>query len=151
MYKNPTEIPVHLKKLQSKELFLKKICLNVSHREQFFFQGTVFLYFTKVAVSIYSSMDKVFSRKSTCNHVLCIYNIFDRYLKGIELFRNSSCNHPLMNDPFSFIKEQLHSRIVSNLLCFCITRVAARRHHTIEFQMEGEGGINRKPRKFRPK
>ena len=25
---------------------------------------------------------------------MCIYNVFDRYLKGIELIRNSSCSHP---------------------------------------------------------
>ena len=56
-----------------------------------------------------------------------IYNVFGRYLKGIEVIRNSSCSHNLMNDPFFIVKEKLQPRILSNLLCFCITRVVRRR------------------------
>ena len=34
-----------------------------------------------------------------------------------------------MNSPFSIIKQQLQSRILSNLLCFCRTGVKAWRYH----------------------
>ena len=44
-----------------------------------FFQGTVFLYFTKLVAAIHCSMDTVFISERTCSHELCIYNAFDRY------------------------------------------------------------------------
>ena len=63
--------------------------------EQFFFQDAVFLYFTKIAAAIHSSMDRVFLQEYLHSHELRIYNAFDRYLKVIELIRNLSCSHPL--------------------------------------------------------
>ena len=76
IYKNPCEIAAHKKRLRSKVAVSKKISLKVdalSRREQFFLQCL----------------------QSTCSHELRIYNVFGRYLKGIELIRNSSCSHPL--------------------------------------------------------
>ena len=49
------------------------------------------------------------------------------FFKDIELIRNSSCSHPLMN---SKIKEQMQSNILSNLLYFCRAGIVARRYHS---------------------
>ena len=61
-------------------------------REQFFFQGKMFLYFTKVAAAIHSSMVKVFLKEHL--QPLRIHNVFDRYFKDIELTRVFCCSHP---------------------------------------------------------
>ena len=70
MYKNLSEIEIHKKRVWSKVVAPKKTV---------FFQGTVFLYFTKVAVAIHSSMDTVFFRRALAV-INCVYTM---YLTGI--------------------------------------------------------------------
>ena len=69
-------------------------------------------------------------KKSTCRHELLINNVSGRYLKGIELIRNSSCSQPFDEWPVFYYKEQLQPRILLNSLCFWITRVVGKRYHS---------------------
>ena len=81
MYKYPSEITTHKKRLRSKVVIPKKISLMVtafSRREQFF-QEKMFLYFTKVAAAINSSMDRVFFKRAFAARN-CVYTM---YLTGI--------------------------------------------------------------------
>ena len=92
MYKNPSEIVAHEKRLRSKVVVPKKFSLKVtafSYRNSFF-PSTVFLYFTKVATAIHSSVDRAFLKR-TLTAMNCVYTM---YLKGIELICNFSSSHP---------------------------------------------------------
>ena len=66
MYKNPSETAAHQKRLRSKVVVPKKISLKVAafRRREQLFHGTVFLYFTKVAAAIHSSMDRAFFKRA---------------------------------------------------------------------------------------
>ena len=69
-------------------------------------------------------MDTVFFRRAV-EAMNCIYTM---YLTDIwKYWANSQFQ---LNDSFSITEEQLRSRILSNLLCFCRTRVIARRYHS---------------------
>ena len=81
MYKNPSEIAAHQKRLRSKLVVTKKISLKVTafrRREQLFL-GTVFLYFTKVAATIHSSMDRAFFKRA----LVAMNCVCTMYLTGI--------------------------------------------------------------------
>ena len=62
-----------------------------------------------------------------CSHELRIYNVFDRYLKGIELIRNSSCSHPF--DEWLFFHYNKTTAATYSFRftrCFCRTRAVVR-------------------------
>ena len=132
MYKNPCEIAARKKRLRSKVVVpKKKFSLRVtafSRREQFFSGYSVSL-FHKSSCGHPSLNEYGFFKKSTCSHELRICNVFDRYLKGIELISNSSCSHPFDECPVFFYKKTIAATDCLNLLCFCKTRVVARRYH----------------------
>ena len=46
-------------------------------------------------------------QKSTCSHELRIYNVFDRYFKGIELIHNSGFSLPFDEWPFLYYKRTI--------------------------------------------
>ena len=92
-----------------------------------FFQGSVFLYFTKVAAVVHSSIDTVFFRGA----LAVIYCVYAMYLTGFgKVFSISVAGTYLINDPFSVIKKNLQACILSNILCLCRTRVQARRYRS---------------------
>ena len=119
MYKNPSEIVAHKKRLRSKVVALKKNSLKVtafSCRKQFFFQVTLSFYFTKVAAAIHSSMERVFLKRAL-TAITCVYTMYlTRIWKVLSKFAIPTAVTHLMNDPFSIIKEQLQPRILLNLL-----------------------------------
>ena len=53
-----------------------------------FFQGTVFICFTKLVAAIHSLADTVFISEQHLQPWLCIDNVFDRYL-NLSRFVNS--------------------------------------------------------------
>ena len=83
MYKNLSENSSSVKAVIKSSCSLKNVFslqVTVFSRREQFFQSTVSLYFIKVVATIHS-------------HELRIYNVFDRYFKGIGLIRDSSCSH----------------------------------------------------------
>ena len=133
MYKNLSEIEVHKKRVWSKVVPPKK-CFSLqvtafSRREQFSSGYSVSLFHKSSCGYSFLNGYGIF-QNSACSHYLRIHNLFDTYLKGIELICDSSCSHPLDELPFSIIKEQLQPCVLSNLLCLCRTRVVVRRYHS---------------------
>ena len=87
MYKNPSEIAAHKKRLRSKVAVLKKNSLKVTAfigRTQIFFSSYSVFLFHKSSCGHPFLDGEGFFKKSTYGHNLCIYNVFDTYLKGIE-------------------------------------------------------------------
>ena len=80
MYKNLSEIAAHKKRLRSnvaapKKFFFPCRLLRLVTRNSFLY-GTVFLYFTKVAVAIHSSMDGYGVFRRALAAMNCVYTMY---------------------------------------------------------------------------
>ena len=95
-----------------------------------FFQGTLFLCFTKLVAATHSLTDAVFSSEQHLQTWLCIYNVFDRYfyLRGIAISKEHMQSYigvvpPLFGE--ATCRDLVFSRVLSffeistcNRLCF---------------------------------
>ena len=134
MYKNLSEIEVHKKRVWSKVVLPKKyFSLQVtafSRREQFFSGYCASLSHKSNCGHSCLNGYGIFL-ESTYSHKLCIHNVFDKYLKSIELICNSSCSHPVDECPFFYYKRTIaakHShKFTMSYSKSC--RVAASRYH----------------------
>ena len=110
MYENLTEIEVHKNRVWSKVVVPNKMFFLVGYCVQS--QGTFFL---RYSVSLFHKSSCGLSflnrygifQKSPYSHKLRIYNVFDRYLKGIELICNSSCSQPFDEWFFLYYKRTI--------------------------------------------
>ena len=116
MYKNVSEIVAQKEKQWTKAVFLnvfdryfylRRIVLLKEHL-QLYLSGTIII------------LGGFLQWPSTFKGTVFLWNKHSQvisFFKGIELIRNSSCSHPF--EEYSKMKEQMQSRILSNLLCFC--------------------------------
>ena len=100
-----------------------------------FFQGAVFLCFTKLVAAIHSLTDSVFISEQHLQQLLCIYNVFDRYfcLRCIVTSKEHLQPHVWVVPPLfqeATCKDLVFSRVLSffersncNRLCFQRYRV----------------------------
>ena len=100
-----------------------------------FFQGTVFLCFTKLVAVIHSLIDTVFTSEQHLQPWLCIYNVFDRYFyltrivtskENMQpyiwvvppLFQEATCRDLVFSRVLSFFEIRSCNR-----LCFQIYKI----------------------------
>ena len=133
-YKNLSEIEVHKKRVWPKVVLLKKyFSLQVtafSRREQFLSGYCVSLSHKSSCGHSCLNGYGIF-QKSTYSHKLRIHNVFDKYMKSIELICNSSCSHPVDECPFFYYKRTIAAKHSHKFTMSCSKscRVAARRYH----------------------
>ena len=127
MHKNLSEMVVHIKGLWSEIVIPKNIfSLQFTVFNRFyclmfdkFFQGTVFLCFTKLVLAIHALTDTVFISEQHLQPWLCIYIVFDRYFYSRRIVTSKEHMQPyIWVVPPLFQEATCRDQVFSRVLPF---------------------------------